>query len=97
MAGSSALPGETAYTRPRKPGGSETQSLYVDKAELENLILWVGEEKHHFALSVEIPMPSTEGEWKRILKSPSKFSAKSLHKKAGVMDQAQRPPEGCHA
>ena len=84
VAGSSPLPGETAYNRPRRPERKEMQSLYVDKTELENLIFWVGQENHHFALSVEIPMPSTESEWKQILKNPSKFSAKSLHKGAEV-------------
>ena len=46
--------------------------------------MWCSEESHHFVLGVTIDCPSSEEEWRKILKDPKKFTAKSIQKGAEV-------------
>ena len=46
--------------------------------------MWMQEEDHNMVFSVIIPVPKDEKEWKKILKNPQKFVAKSVQKGAEV-------------
>ena len=60
------------------------RNFFVDKGELENFVGWTNDQQNDFAMSVEIDLPHSESEWKRILKCPMKFTAKSVNKGAEV-------------
>ena len=69
--------GDTRLTRGKR-------TMYVDKSEMADLVGWCNEPHNNFAFGIELDMPSSEQEWKQILKNPAKFTAKSLHKGAEV-------------
>ena len=58
--------------------------MFVDTGEMADLVGWCNDPQNDFAFGAELDMPSSEEEWKQILKNPAKFTAKSLHKGAEV-------------
>ena len=84
LAGSTPQPDDTPFLRQRRKHEQDDRPLHVKKRALEEAILWCSEEKNDFVYSVEIPMPENEAAWRKILKDPSKFAAKSVQKGAEV-------------
>ena len=52
------------------------RNFFVDKGELENFVGWTNDQQNEIAMSVEIDLPQSESEWKRILKCPMKVHCK---------------------
>ena len=58
-------------------GTTEDENLYVEETELDEAYL---NQLEGYAFAVTLPTPSTEAEWRSIVKDPGKFVAKKLAK-----------------
>ena len=58
-------------------GTAEDENLYVEEMELDEAYL---NQLEGYAFAVTLPTPSTEAEWRSIVKDPGKFVAKKLAK-----------------
>ena len=94
IGGAEPEPGEVTFRRQRRQREMEDRPLHVKKQELEAAAFWCHDEAHDLVYGVEIPMPADEKSWRKILKDPSKFAAKSVQKGAevswGRLDPEQR-------
>ena len=62
-------------------------------SEAPSPALWTEAMGDYFVLGVIIDAPANESEWKRVLKNPSKFAAKSVQKGAEVAWQKLNPEQ----
>lgn len=87
-------PGDETFQQRRLRHERDERPLHVQRREFLESIQWCAEETNDFVFSVEIPMPENEAAWRKILKNPSKFAAKSVQKGAEVawskLDATQR-------
>ncbi len=89
LASSEKLEGDVTFSS--KQG---EQVLYVARQSFQESVHWCNDSYHDCIFGVELPLPQNEGEWKQILKNPSKFTAKSMMKGVEVswnkLNQQQR-------
>ena len=87
-------PGDDTFQRRRKQHELDERPLHVRKQEFKAAINWCAEAENDFVYGVEVPMPEDEKAWRKILKNPTKFTAKSVQKGAeiswGKLDGVQR-------
>ena len=84
LAGAAAQPSDIPYQTRRQENSSTASILFVDKLAMEEMLQWSRDPSEGLIFGVEIPLPANEEEWRKILKHPAKFTAKSLHKGAEV-------------
>ena len=70
--------------RQHEPRDSGLMASEVEKQDSAIGTWWNEEVGDDWVLGVSIPIPSTEAEWKKILKNPAKFTSKSVLKGAEV-------------
>ena len=94
IAGSEAQPGDETFRRQRRQHELDDRPLHVKRQELIEASNWCCEVENDFVYGVEIPIPENEAAWRKILKDPCKFAAKSVQKGAEVswhkLDAKQR-------
>ena len=84
------LPGREAdFKRARHAHEMEDRPHHVRfpqayPSDNQDMVTWCVEETNSFVLGVEIDAPASEAEWRKILKDPSKFTAKSIQKGAEI-------------
>ena len=80
---------EPDFKRARREHEMDERPLHVKypppfTPAAQEMISWCSEETHDFVLGVTIEAPCNEDEWRKILKDPAKFSAKSIQKGAEI-------------